>query len=167
MFIYFRNPASRYIFFYRNIFHLLSFALRVIKTAFKRVDHAAPFARDGKHIQTPKRSNDSRRPDCTPGVYELDRREFPASFSRRIHPVAAPVAGKWDGDFILIIERTVYRSPQLLGAPAPPTLRPLHRGRGREPARVTARGSIHSIDPSSSGSIDVTLTNVVARKYYR
>lgn len=67
-------------YFYRNIFHLLSFALRVIKTAFKRVDYAAPFARDGKHIQMPKRSNDSRRPDCTPGVYELDRREFPASF---------------------------------------------------------------------------------------
>lgn len=40
--------------------------------------------------QTPKRSNDSRRPDCTPGVYELDRREFPASFSRRIRLHLAP-----------------------------------------------------------------------------
>lgn len=116
------SQARLLLYFYCNIFHLLSFILRVIKTAFKRVDHAAPFVRDGKHIQTPKRSNDSKRPDCTLGVYELDRREFPASFSRRISspPASSPpflpsfttiAVGKWNGDFILIIERTVYSAP--------------------------------------------------------
>jgi len=111
--------ARLLLYFYCNIFHLLSFTLHVIKTAFKRVDHAVPFVRDSKHIQTPKRSNDSKRPDCTLGVYELDRREFPASFSRRIsppphrrplfHPPFTTITvGKWSGDFILIIERTVY-----------------------------------------------------------
>jgi len=135
-FISANRPLATY--FYRNIFHLLSFVLRVIKTAFKRVDHAAPFARDGKHIQTPKRSNDSRRPDCTPGVYELDRREFSASFSRRIHPIAIPAPRNWSGDFILIIERTVYRSPQLLGARRLYDLFIVDCGRREPPKRVTA-----------------------------
>jgi len=155
------------IYFYRNIFHLLSFAFRVIKTAFKRVDHATPFARDGKHIQTPKRSNDSRRPDCTPSVYELDRREFPASFSQRIHPIAAP--RRWK------VERGLYFNNWancLSFTPTsrrPPTSRSLHRdlwtktGNNRE---VTAW--IDPLDRSvGSRSTDVTLTNVVARKYYR
>lgn len=70
-----------------NICFYLPF--RVIKIAFKpaSIMQRAVCEIHGKHIQTSEAfQRFQASSDCMPGVYELDRREFPASFSRRIYP---------------------------------------------------------------------------------